>query len=89
MKFKETQSLLLDSYTQDTLTQLSKKFNAKKNGYSQFWIYCILKERILQNVAFLFQNKWLICPDQPTVPGCNTNSYSTCFTKDYYSNTIM
>lgn len=30
MKSKETQSLFLDSYTQDTLTQLSKKFNAKK-----------------------------------------------------------
>lgn len=30
MKSKETQSLFLDSYTQDTLTQLSNKFNAQK-----------------------------------------------------------
>lgn len=32
MKSKETQSLFLDSYTQDTLTQLSNKFNAQKNS---------------------------------------------------------
>lgn len=31
MKSKETQSLFLD-YTQDTLTQLSNKFNAQKNS---------------------------------------------------------
>lgn len=30
MKSKETQSL--DSYTQDTLTQLSNEFNAQKNS---------------------------------------------------------
>lgn len=32
MKSKETQSLFLDSYTQDTLTQLSNEFNAQKNS---------------------------------------------------------
>lgn len=39
--------------------------------------------------SFPVPKQMVDCPDQPTVPGCNTNSYSTCFTKDYYSNTIM
>lgn len=38
MKSKETQFLFLDLYTQDTLTQLSNKFNAQKIVRANFEI---------------------------------------------------